>query len=125
MDKGIAITQRAILVWIDVEFTEGEEPEITDDKANNPIAERLVTKMLSYPVVESHPQGKFVRGKLLSQIFLDDDLLNLDTHVMAAAAEVAESEWNSRGKEEKVVCAAFWRRWSNEQLGWEDKVFVL
>ena len=55
MDKGIAITQRSTFDWIEVEFAEGEEPVIPEDKADNSITERLVTALLSCPVTESPP----------------------------------------------------------------------
>ena len=75
MEEGIAIAQRSTLVWIDVEFAKGEEPEITDDKTNSSIAERLVTVMLSCLVAKLLLQGKLVRGNKLSKILLEDNLL--------------------------------------------------
>ena len=58
MDEGIAIAQRSTYAWFDVEFTEGEEPEITDDKANGG-----VTAILSCWVLKSLPQGTLVESE--------------------------------------------------------------
>ena len=92
MDKGIAITQRSTYVIFDVEFTEGGEAGIPDDKTNNPIAKCLVTALLSSLVIKSSHQGLIVKGEKLRHTLFDDHLLHLDAHDMAAAAEVLESE---------------------------------
>ena len=111
MEEGIAIlqrsryAQRSTLVWIDVEFAEGDEQGIPDGKASSPISEWLVTVYLSCIVIESTKQVKLVRCQKLRHPLLDVDLLPLTHDFMAAAAEVVESECNSSGKEEKVVCA--------------------
>ena len=76
MEEGIAIAQRSTYVIFDVEFTEGEEPGIPDDEANSPISECIFTVFLSCRVPELIQQGVLIRGKKLSQILLDDDLLH-------------------------------------------------
>ena len=70
------MAQRSNFVIIDVEFAEGYEPGISNDKANNPITECLVTVILSGLVVESPHQGKSIRGDKLCQIFLDEYILH-------------------------------------------------
>ena len=104
MEEGIAISQRSTFGWIDVEFTEGGDVFVSNDEADSSITERLVTALLSCTVTESPPQDIFIRGKQLSQILIDDNLLHL-AHVIWQQAEVVDSEWNRSGKEEKVVCA--------------------
>ena len=86
----MAISQRSNFAWFDVEFTEGEEPEITDDKTNSSITEWLVTEFLSCRVLESPVQGMLVRSEKLSQILLDDDLVNHAHDDMATAEEVLQ-----------------------------------
>ena len=92
MEEGIAFTQRSIFAFVDVEFAEGDEPFIPDDKANNAIAKCFVTALLSLIIIKSPPQGILVRGEKLCHPLLDDDLLPLTHDFMAAAAEVVESE---------------------------------
>ena len=76
MDKGIAITQRSTYVIFDVEFTEGGEAGIPDDKANSSITKCLVTAPLSFSIVESLPQGMPIRSEKLCQILLDYYILH-------------------------------------------------
>ena len=69
MDKGIAVTERSNDAFVDVEFTEGEELGIPDDKANS-----LPSPNASSP--RSCHAEKPVRCKQLSHPLLDDNLLH-------------------------------------------------
>ena len=57
-----------------VEFTQGYDPEIPDDKAKSRISEWIVTAFLSFSVIKSPPQGITIKG---------NNLIHLDAHDMA------------------------------------------